>query len=443
MLGSVRPGPFPKICQAQYNGGALIKFAWFVPILFALFIFAQPANPARAFVPAQAPACTTSSPAGSDPSATVCVSEVLVKVDGASPQNSFVVSWGSTNSESGSVQLVGGAAFSDVRGDSFAGNTHYVQVNNLQPSTTYQFDIISGGTTFTNNNQHWSVTLGPALLDVPPNKITGRVKNADGTDAAEAIVYATIQRSSDSSISSLLSQVMTADNAGFFQIPLGDARTSDYSARFTFDRTKDKLIITAIGPGGFTSTTVLVNVALPPQPNPPNVTLTLGRGVVTVATATASPRPPTSTPTPITPSATPTLPPATATAFIATETAVAFTATPTKTPVPPTAVPPTSTQPPPTATELPTLVPAATLTNAAITISPADQETLVAGGTISSTADANPKITRVSPRVTNPNPPSSLFGGTGLSNLIFLLLAIGAFTGAMILGVAAIFLWKR
>jgi hypothetical protein len=434
--GSPRPFVLTKLCRNAIlaahlpsPGGTLKKLVWLVPILLAWLSLARTTQIARA----QAPACTTANPAANDPSATVCVSEVIVKVDGTSPYNSFVVSWVSKNVESGSVQLVNGGTFNDTRGASFTGITHYVQVSDLQSSTSYQFDVNSGGSTFNNNNQHWGVNLGPPLPDAPPNKITGMVENQNGSDATDAIVYTTIQHAGDQSTSSLLSQPLTGDNV--FLIPLGDARTGDYAQRFTFNRNKDKLIITANGPGGFTSTTVTANLALPPQPNPPNVILTLGSGVVAIVTATPSPLPPTSTPTPITPSATPTLPPASATAQVATETAVAFTVTPTRTPMPPTDTPPPPTAPP-TAALLPTL------TLPPITIAPADA-TAVAEATVESIGEGPFEITRVAPHFTPAPAAGSLFGGSALGGLLLPFLAFVAFTAAAALVVLALIVWKR
>lgn len=412
-----------------------MRIPTFVLILLASIALLSPADVVFAYPPAQVSSCTTASPSPDPtvgPTPTVCISDVIVNADGASPQNRFSVSWVSVSPEAGQVQLVGGGTFNDERSATFAGTTHYVQLNNLQSNTTYQFDIVSGGKTYTNNGQHWSVAIGPALTPSAPFNILGRVKNPDGSDADEALVYVTIQRA-DGAFSSLLSQIMTSDDGGFFHLNLSDARTTDYSSRFSFNPSSDKLTITAIGPTGAASWTGKTG---DPRPGKPTLFLTLGSGGGTAATSTPSPIPSTSTPTPVTPTATQTLPPATATALAATETATALAPTPTFTPVPAvaTAVRPTATR---------QLFIEPTLTVPLITIQPA--ATTSAQATLANPEEGTPEpfTTRVIRLATATPEATSTFAGITSSSSLFAVLAAVAFIGAAFLGIAALYLWKR
>jgi hypothetical protein len=414
-----------------------VKFARLVPLLLGLIMVLRPAEVTQAHPPEQAADCTTATPSA-DPSPTVCVSDVIVTTQGVSPNNRFSVSWISIAPETGAVRLVGGDTFSDARGPSFSGVTHYVQVSNLQPDTSYQFDIVSGTNSYTNDGQHWEINVGPPVAPPAPDNIIGRVKKPDGVnDADEALVYAQVQRTSDSVFSSLLSMnpPITADDGGFFHsISLSDARSvdtnSNYDGQFSYNPNKDKVVITAVGPGGFGSVTVNVNVAHP-RPGGVNVNLKLGSGFVSYNTPTSTPVPPTSTPTAVTPTLTQTLLPLTATAFSETQTATAVASTPSLTPLPR-----------PSATRRPVIVP--TATEPIITIVPADG-TQVAESTLESTLEVSPEpITTRAIRPTTPTPgTSSAFAAIASSGAIFAMLALAAFVGAAILGAAALFVWKK
>lgn len=416
--------------------------SWLFASLLALLLLLPLTGKAQAHAPSQASDCTTASP-GADPSPTVCVSEVIVTTNAVAPSNRFSVSWVSQTPETGSVKMVGiDSSFGDVRGPGFSGITHYVQVSNLQPSAAYLFDVISGGNTYTNGGQHWNVTVGPALNQPSPDNIIGRVKNADGSDATEALVYAKVVRVSDSAASSLVSMnpPMTQDDGGLLHsISLSDARTIasnlNYDGQFAYDPKRDKVVVTAVGPDGFASVTVNIGAAKP-RAGGVNVILTLGSGFVSYNTPTATPIPPTLTATPITPTATQTEPPLTATALAATETATAFTSTPTFA-----AAPPTATIPRPTATR-PPIIPTATVP--IITIVPAGQ-TNAAQATLEAELEGTPQpvSTRFIYPLTEKPPGNSLLTGITSGASILAALAIVAFIGAAVLGGAAIFIWRR
>ena len=162
--------------------------------LLLLLAFALSASPLQARLPQQAPSCTTASP-NSDPnvgpSLTVCVSTTYHDLP---RYTAMVVSWVSGSAETGRVNIVGQGAVDDVRGNSFAGKTHYVELVNLQPNTGYQFDVISGSRTFNNGGQHWNIQTGPTLTPSRAYAVLGAVKNPNGTQADGGIVYVTVQR---------------------------------------------------------------------------------------------------------------------------------------------------------------------------------------------------------------------------------------------------------
>lgn len=417
--------------------------SWILILCFTAFpLFFSPAPIAQVHAPSQASDCATAAPAA-DPSPTVCISQVIVTTAGVSPDNHLSISWVSSNKETGTVKSVGiDSTYGDVRGPGFSGLTHYVQVSNLPPGADYQFDIISGGNPYTNDGQHWSVNIGPALNQPAPVNIIGQVKNHDGTAATEAILYAQVLRVSDSAVSSLVSMnpPMTADDQGVFHLSLSDARSLDsnmnFDGPFAFDQSKDKVIVTAVGAAGFASVTVPISAAKP-HPGPFGVNLILGSGIVAYNTPTPTPIPPTLTATPVTPTATPTLLPLTATALAATQTATAFTLTPTLTEVPPLA-----TLPRPTSTRPPPPIPSATVP--IITIVPAGQ-TEVAQATLETTPDetAGPLNTRIIYPLTETPQANSLFSGVPPGGSLLAALALIAFIGAAVLGAAGIFIWRK
>ncbi|MGB8648758.1 MAG: hypothetical protein WCF84_26205 [Anaerolineae bacterium] len=408
----------------------MMKRLLIIPLLLLFLILSGISNRVAADPTPQPTACTTAA-ASSDPNATLCISAVDIEDTSASPNDSLVISWLSLTPQVGQVRLIDGTTVGDARGSAFKGTTHYVQLSNLQPNTSYQFDIVADGVVNNNGGSHWTTgNVGPAIP--PPTTglttVLGRIRNPDGSDATEALVYVTIQHV-DGTTSSLLSQGMAADDAGFFHVRLM-ARTPDNTARFSFDKTKDKVTITANSLSGFVSTTTPISNVLLSQ----NLALTLGAGYVVAATPTPSPLPLTSTPTPITPTATPTLFPATATAAAATQTAAAFTDTPTVTPRPPTATPVTLSA---TSTSLPTL------TSQPITITPA-QATVVAQASSADTPEPDNGTTtvRISPRLTA-TPASQGLADIAGGNGLLVILAVLAFGGAVVLALIAFWVWKR
>lgn len=370
----------------------------------------------------QANSCLNA-PGAVDPTASVCISNVIVPFNGTSRENQFVVSWRTENNVPGSVKVAGSDTFDDVRGADYRGKTHYVVVSNLGAKKTYTFDLVSGGETYTNGGAHWTVKLGPAIETTIPYIVRGRVKNPDGTDAEGALVYAQVRDGDDqgtSGRSGLLSSVIsTADGGDFFNINLEPARTQNNNTKFEFTPETDRVLITAIGADGKASKQFKITDLHPPKAPP---SLTLGdSGTGSVATATPT-RLPTETYTP-SPSPSPT------------DTSTLVPPTPTRTRVRPTRslepLPTDTPNVPPTFQNVPTIAP--------------DQATRLAStpNTTSVALPAGEEVelprTRVFGAVPTIQPPPAAADNT----LLFVVLAVVLFVGASLLGLAAFFVLRR
>lgn len=365
----------------------------------------------------QANACFNA-PATADPTPTVCVSNVTVLFNGTSAENQFYVSWRTPNPATGSVS-VGETTFPDVRGASFKGVTHYIQINNLAAKTTYTFDIISAGNTYTNGGAHWSARLGPAIPATTPYFIFGRVKNPDETDADGALVYAQVRDGDDQGTngrSGLLSAVIVlADGGDFFTINVVNARTPNNTQQYVFNPESDRVFVAAHGAQGSVSKVFKISELHPPKPPPSLILGDNGSGNVQTATPTLIPPTPTPTLSP-TPTETETPPP-----------------TLTKTPAPPTetAEPLATDTPnvPPTFSSFPTLSP-----EQATRLAQEENATRIADA-----GQVGPDRTRVFGGVPVIQPPAPTNNNTWL----FIGLALVLMVGAVLLGLAGIFIARR
>src|SRR6185369_11140558 len=90
----------------------------------------------------------------------------------------------------------------DKRGPGYVGETHFIEVNNLWPATTYYYRIVSGSSIEDNSGLGYTFTTAPipdSTCPVQPSclpyKLNGTVYlNGAGTatPAAGALVYVTI-----------------------------------------------------------------------------------------------------------------------------------------------------------------------------------------------------------------------------------------------------------
>ncbi len=106
-------------------------------------------------------------------------------------QNGFTVSWVSQEAEQGLVKyglettLLATTAI-DFRGEE-SSTLHYVRITDLDPATTYYFEIYSGNTVFKNNNLYFSQsTLGNEASLGTPESITLTLPET----FTEGIIYA-------------------------------------------------------------------------------------------------------------------------------------------------------------------------------------------------------------------------------------------------------------
>jgi hypothetical protein len=276
--------------------------------------------------------------------------------------SSFVVSWVSDTATDGHVDWdTSNPPAGTKTSDPVASSTsHFVQITALSPSTTYLFQVRSGGETDDNGGSFYTVTTGPSIPPpVPGRTIFGTVFQSDGsTPAPNAIVYIRVQ-DDDGGGSPGVSQWGSArtDGSGLWFFELNNLRTGAFDAGFSFSNGTDDLALAwqggSFGTSGSIANPVVFSVptvypamfdrtlsplvtATPTSTNTPTATNTTVPPTDT-ATATSTP---TATNTPVSPTETAT----------ATATSAVPTATPTATgsPVPATNTPTATMTPSPT-----------------------------------------------------------------------------------------------
>jgi hypothetical protein len=329
------------------------------------------------------------------------------------------VSWRTEQAEKGQVRLADGETFEDVRGSDFEGRTHYVRVDGLRAKAKVDFDIVSGGTTYTNGGAHWTAELGDAIEETTPYFIIGRVTTPNGNGADGALVYAQIRNGDETGTegrTALLSALIVVEDGGdLFNINLGYARKQNNLQPYSFNPEADRVFLTAIGPQGSVSEQFVIRDLHPPRPPP---SLQLSRtGTGSVATATPTLIPDTATPT--------------------------LTSTPTET----VTFTPTNTDLPPTETRRPRATRTATA-----------QPTVQSEPTSARTEETQTAPTPVATSVAMPAAPqpdgqrTRVFGGVpdiqppppaNNNTIIFIGLALVLFVGAVLLGLAAFFVSRR
>lgn len=71
-------------------------------------------------------------------------------------------------------------------------NTHYFKVSNLSPSTSYQFNLISGAVTYSRPEYSLTTTLKPDSVIPTSNLAWGKIVDSNNKGVAGAIIYLTI-----------------------------------------------------------------------------------------------------------------------------------------------------------------------------------------------------------------------------------------------------------
>jgi len=135
---------------------------------------------------------------------------------------------------------------------------HNITVRNLKPTTKYYFSIISGQDTFYNNDNPYEVDTSSPIDSDPSRQepISGKVLLANGSNANEAIVYATIDGAQ------AISTLIKSD--GSYILPLNSLRTSGLNSYFQFTNNLIKMQI--IGSESQTSNVILQIKQINPVP---------------------------------------------------------------------------------------------------------------------------------------------------------------------------------
>ena len=153
----------------------------------------------------------------------------------------FTASWLTAEAETGQVQLADGTMYDDARGSDFVGTIHYVTVTGLQPNQQYTFDVISRSKRYDHAGAHWTVNTGTALTPRTPDLVFGQVRNPDGSNATDVIVFSTIDRVQQGIGSAPLSTLVTARDGGLFSLNLGETRAwSDPTTYFAYAISSDR-----------------------------------------------------------------------------------------------------------------------------------------------------------------------------------------------------------
>jgi len=166
----------------------------------------------------------------------------------------FTVSWVSDDVETGSVRYgtsfgsLPGTAY-DKRGIPHSGQTHYVEVTGLAPSTTYYFDVVSGGVTYSNGGSHYTAATAATLGAPSSDTIYGQVFKNDGSTPADGTIVLVTVRDNNGAGGSGDSQTLSClvDGTGYWYVNIGPVRTADGSAYFPYSASGDSVVIAADG----------------------------------------------------------------------------------------------------------------------------------------------------------------------------------------------------
>jgi hypothetical protein len=126
----------------------------------------------------------------------------------------------------------------DDRGADTVDDTHHITLSGLRPETLYYFDVECDGVVDDNGGLHYTQETGPTLAIPASDTVFGRVFLEGGvTPATGAMVYVRLKDANglgSAGRSTLLSDVVTEDDNGFWDANLGNARNQGLSAYFVF-----------------------------------------------------------------------------------------------------------------------------------------------------------------------------------------------------------------
>ena len=129
-----------------------------------------------------------------------------------------------TYSEPGEEEIVAVDERDQKSGQPQAYTAHSIAIRNLKSGTRYTFSINSGGGTFRDTDQPYTVSTGDRLTDAPPTNqpVTGKIITQDGKAPDSAIVYLQTDNSQ------VLSALVQPD--GTYAIPVESFRTKDLTS---------------------------------------------------------------------------------------------------------------------------------------------------------------------------------------------------------------------
>ena len=176
--------------------------------------------------------------------------------------HSFTVSWVTDKRTNGFVKYGEGNSFGQTDLDEISGqsNLHYLTVKGLNPETTYNFQINSGGDDYDNNGTPWQVTTGPELAQpAKTNIISGNILTAAGEPAQNVIVYVNPAGASPLS-------VYTSEN-GNWLLNIALARSQNLSSYISINKQSTLLEISVqAGESGVSSAQIYPQSAKPVPP---------------------------------------------------------------------------------------------------------------------------------------------------------------------------------
>lgn len=159
------------------------------------------ATPTSTSTPTRTPSPTATSTATSTatPTATPTTQPANTVADVHNPRvasirdGGFVVTWRSSAPLTGAVRwaIAGSASTTlapDDRGSTTVSTLHFVTVQGLSPSQSYDIDIISGGVAWPTDGSHVTVVTGQTVPMLGPDPASGIVRTSSSTPAPEAIV---------------------------------------------------------------------------------------------------------------------------------------------------------------------------------------------------------------------------------------------------------------
>ncbi len=150
-------------------------------------------------------------------------------------QTAFGLVWVTTDNVTGYINWGEGTPDTtayDVQdpGDgSYSGTVHFVMVDNLSASTTYTFEIVSGGTTYSGSQLPFSTVTTLPPPDTPPSSyiVYGQVFRSDGTTPAAGTLAMA------NTTGAVWPIAVLTDSSGNFSLNIGELKAANGSSVYT------------------------------------------------------------------------------------------------------------------------------------------------------------------------------------------------------------------